>query len=1389
MTRYAALPSGFTFDEQPADSGLPSGFTLDSPGATGLGDDVDSDYELYGRFAASRIEQARREAQSHGQDLNQNEQVAILDAYRVAAGREPLTWGDTFKETQRMRAKHQSGILNLARATSSAFERQAVNIVAPAVDLFSPGWGTEVRKDIATMNPYDPSRITGKAGGAVAALPLILAGGGHKTAAAIFGLNTAAESLAVSEDTGVEGIKKWGGAGASGASTAGAILAGGKLSKWLGKALATKIPQLQALFTSQGPQGVVQILEREAASAGISLPTYGSTMLAGTIAQNLLAQQTNDPNRQWDDGLGDTAFNVAAMTIGIHAARAGGAIAALNPPVNVRSGHTTVDPRRLPFSGKSGSEGRQRGPKTPGTPRPKVTRSGALNTLGLGENATWEQIHKAYRDMSLKAHPDIPGGSIEAQTAVNNAYEALRVQATIADIRGKSTGTGWKNRPPAEPVVEGAPLARRGSIVTPPPAESAPIAAVPPPRDIPTSNAKSIPPPPPPENPADGFVADESGHVSFGPMGKLVSNALSGIVKGGNAVTGEMSFLVGHVPAGKEFVQGLDTVSNKTALLTGPIENVAVDARKNLSKTDMQWLMGHDDNGFSNSQALIEPIPGEFSPGELSPTLQKMVDAYKYMVDATGKEAVRVGMKVVTPDGKVVPFQQAEGGRYLRSLLPDAHQAVIQGSGPLFEAIANAVSRFNDMTLTEARDFLQEWLGPKAVRKVGQLESLRVIKHLPAYVKVNGSWQAIQEVDPYKALMRHARRQAQRIYMVEEFGQDVKGEPTRLDDLRAQYVNQGGELTRFDDLIKVFEGRPFKRIFSNPRNAVVRGLRVADRAIASVHTSLSVILNIPQTIHLVPKYAGTINYIKAVKDVLRHPKQTVAQLAMLGAMNRSFLDPTIRAGYIPEDLTNYLGGLVMRYTGLESVSQFNNAVAGMGCLRLAQSWYNNGLKPGDIAVARDLRFTPAEIKDMREGRMTPFHIAKAVQNGVKITQFITEDPHRRSLMQNTPAANSLIAYNSFGVGTFKAVGRTARELVDALHGTPAQRGKAVYRLVQLLAGTIGSGTLGLLMRRAVKGQPLMREDEEWYDILWKGLWEACLLGPAQRMQDAFDYGGSTEGAFVGISPKIAAVIDIIKAYRAEGTWGQFTPGERARKLAAKQSPIVRSLENWYQKIQHPQVTLYKRVRAMAGAYKPKDGQARDIPINPYYYRVHEAILNDEPEYLSAAMNGYMAWATEQGWDDEKARQQLRDSLSSRRPAAFDYATYREFLGTLDAEKRDAVETAQAQYTMVLDKLTLTPSELAAATGDVETLRQQDKSDLPKGRIKSLFRTAAQKTLEREMSGMGAEDSLRVWATATDEEKEVLGPLLRAKLKNAKDSMGKKAHNDLAARYRLAGVFR
>lgn len=53
-----------------------------------------------------------------------------------------------------------------------------------------------------------------------------------------------------------------------------------------------------------------------------------------------------------------------------------------------------------------------------------ITKEEALNTLGLGENATKEHIEKAYRRLAFKYHPDRNQGSTTAETFMAKVNEA-----------------------------------------------------------------------------------------------------------------------------------------------------------------------------------------------------------------------------------------------------------------------------------------------------------------------------------------------------------------------------------------------------------------------------------------------------------------------------------------------------------------------------------------------------------------------------------------------------------------------------------------------------------------------------------------------------------------------------------------------------------------------------------------------------------------------------------------------------------------------------------------------------------------------------------------------------------------------------------------------------
>jgi len=880
--------------------------------------------------------------------------------------------------------------------------------------------------------------------------------------------------------------------------------------------------------------------------------------------------------------------------------------------------------------------------------------------------------------------------------------------------------------------------------------------------DLPTSAAEPKP------GPIDGFSRDEQGAVPVAALGRLASRTIAPIGSLFNSVMGEISFTLRHSAAGRVLCAKLDTVATKAASMVGQIENQAADAYHNLTRDDRKWLSAVDVNGYSNLQRLIEDTPS----GPLTvpnDAVERMLAAYANMIDATGLEAIRVGVQAVTPTGEVIDFKQAQSGRFLRNLTPDAFVAIHQGSGPLFDAITRAIARDNGVGLAKAGEFLREWLGPQAVRRAGQLERLRAIKHLPSAVDLGGSVVAIQETDPYLAIMGNAKRQARRIYFIEEFGQNIGGQPTEIERLRAEYQRDGGKVADFDDVITVFERRPYKRVFTDPRNPLNRVLRVADSIVATAQTSLSAVPNLPQTLVLVPKYVGVKNYLGAVVRAIRHPRQTTAQLAAMGAMNRAVIDWTLRPGHGPEDFVRIMRGMVARGTGLEALSQFNNMVAGEGFRRLADVWRKTGISSKDIAVARDLRLTPAEIAAVNAGEMTQPVYNKITQNGVKITQFITEDPHRMSKLQHIPLLNGLFAYNNYAIGTAKAVARTVRETGKALASRdPKQAGAAARRITLLLAGSVGAGTVSLLLRRAIKGQPPIREDETLLAILGKALWEVSLLGPTQRMQDAFSYsGGTTEKAMVNLSPKLVAIAQVVDLLRGGGRWGELPLSERAQKTVTKLTPLIRSLDNWYDKLQYPKLEIYRKARSMAGAYRPRVGQVPEVAINPRYYAIHTAILHDDEAALKAALYSYQVWATEQGQDDETARRNLRSALSSRRPANFNLADYREFLASLSPQKRHLVETAQAHYATAVDEITLTPEEKAARRGDIAELsRLVQAGQINVGRARQVMRRSKQSPLQRRMDEASFKDSLRVWATASSEERVLIRPQILAKARSA-----------------------
>ena len=188
---------------------------------------------------------------------------------------------------------------------------------------------------------------------------------------------------------------------------------------------------------------------------------------------------------------------------------------------------------------------------------------------------------------------------------------------------------------------------------------------------------------------------------------------------------------------------------------------------------------------------------------------------------------------------------------------------------------------------------------------------------------------------------------------------------------------------------------------------------------------------------------------------------------------------------------------------------------------------------------------------------------------------------------------------------------------------------------------------------------------------------------------------------------------------------------------------------------------------MAGAYRPRTGSIPEVAINPRYYAIHNAILHDDEAALQATLYSYQVWATEQGQDDETARRNLRSALSSRRPVNFGVADYREFLVSLSPEKRHLVESTQAHYLTIMDDITLTVEEKAARQGDIAALSSLVQAgQISAGRAREVMRKAKRTPLQQKLDGAGFQDSLRVWATASTDERILIRAQILEKAKAA-----------------------
>jgi hypothetical protein len=300
---------------------------------------------------------------------------------------------------------------------------------------------------------------------------------------------------------------------------------------------------------------------------------------------------------------------------------------------------------------------------------------------------------------------------------------------------------------------------------------------------------------------------------------------------------------------------------------------------------------------------------------------------------------------------------------------------------------------------------------------------------------------------------------------------------------------------------------------------------------------------------------------------------------------------------------------------------------------------------------------------------------------VKVTQFVTEDAERRSKMQNIPLLNSIFAYQSYAIGTGKAMGRIAGDINNAIqHGNTAQRTAAAKRLGTFIVAAGGAAMLSEILSRVVRGRDPFPDDETTGEFIAKSVWDIALLGPVQRLVDAPGFSNwKGEELIADMSPKLSALASIFNAIVGSGPKGKLGGIARMDEAAKRNISAYRALMNWHDRIAYPERgeadSVRRKVRRFERETLGQDSAMRDFQFNPDYYPVRLAVQNGDNAEAAELAGEYLRRSVlRDGMRAKDALDKLHESVMTGRPLSVAAKSRRPFLDTLPAdEAKEAVE--------------------------------------------------------------------------------------------------------------------
>ena len=639
---------------------------------------------------------------------------------------------------------------------------------------------------------------------------------------------------------------------------------------------------------------------------------------------------------------------------------------------------------------------------------------------------------------------------------------------------------------------------------------------------------------------------------------------------------------------------------------------------------------------------------------------------------------------------------------------------------------------------TALRETLRRITESAQTKKIGALEFVRVFKELPIALKIDGKWVDIQVRDPMSHHETNMFRESQRAAMwrvanelLWHYGDKYRIEKLNtmdldkaIDRMRMEVSQAAGKKASrhaavFDASLRSLEHAEQGSMMADLFGEVGKGtlVKTATLPIDIVWTAaiqLSPIYDLGNAM----KAMGIVNVqgwfkgeASAIKEILKNPREFWAYYNSLGGFSDSYHDYTFHrdtmVDMVRKGITD-IGGIAMRAS--ERVSQFRMA-------RIADLWVQGMNQQDKLSKAdarmlrRYARLTEEQIGEIARGEMSERTKAIAIQAFVAQLAAFSEAPHRKGALQRNRHMRWLVRGTQVPAATIRQGLNLAGEIRDSFRSyqeaeTGQERkdaikefGSAFLRMGELavvVGGIIGFGTAAL--RRLLKRQPVFDPDdpESWYGWSALMLIEGGMFGPMGQILNAAKYSKPDLRTYTtNLIFPVAVGIDMVSFMHGviwpENDWARDHPTtpfwERMRRDFLRYFPAIKAVDRWMTAMYIPKRDKFYRVRRWSQEWQKAQGipytglaraEARRKRIYPYQI-VWEAVRDGNPIALDEALNEYVEYARQQGWNLKDVWGRIDSSLAAKQPIPLKKAHQRKFLDSLSAERRAIVETEMARY--------------------------------------------------------------------------------------------------------------